>query len=370
MSSRQSSHPSKSKPAGRKPRRPLTPTKSALRTRSHSPKKSVRFDIPGEPQQKHTHFHSKAPAANKTEPSKHHPHTTKHTMAKTKTASKGKEKAHKKGGGKGKASDKSSNKKSARAEKRDAGPSTSADDDDGDDWEDEEDGMICLLRKMGVRSRDMAPVLAPRTAAEIRQRARHLDAAGRPLTTSGIAELYRAHLEETPRFRGYGVCFYDGGRGITLYPAGGGGADEDSTSTSTTSTSSTTSSRSSSSSSSEAEESDSSDSSDSDSDSDSDSASSDSDADSAESARGGPPTLIDALARRFPGRRRLRPDAFWTPAACRALSVLEARYAADKWLHIQAELANLAGFAAEPEMIEAKFNEGGGAGDDGEEEGG
>ncbi|KAI0120136.1 hypothetical protein GGR51DRAFT_554170 [Nemania sp. FL0031] len=59
----------------------------------------------------------------------------------------------------------------------------------------------------------------------------------------------------------------------------------------------------------------------------------------------------------FPDQKVLRPDRFYSESDCRVLAGLEARYRANKWLHIQADFCNATGRMVEAWVLEAKFNE-------------
>ncbi|KAI0157232.1 hypothetical protein GGR57DRAFT_60558 [Xylariaceae sp. FL1272] len=57
----------------------------------------------------------------------------------------------------------------------------------------------------------------------------------------------------------------------------------------------------------------------------------------------------------YPDQKRLRPDQFYSESDCRVLAGLEARYRANKWLHIQADFYNATGRMVEGEILKAKF---------------
>ncbi|KAI1738500.1 hypothetical protein F4680DRAFT_182373 [Xylaria scruposa] len=59
----------------------------------------------------------------------------------------------------------------------------------------------------------------------------------------------------------------------------------------------------------------------------------------------------------YPDQKVLRPDRFYSESDCRVLAGLEARYRANKWLHIQADFCNATGRMVEAEVLKAKFYE-------------
>ncbi|KAI0546873.1 hypothetical protein F4679DRAFT_398945 [Xylaria curta] len=59
----------------------------------------------------------------------------------------------------------------------------------------------------------------------------------------------------------------------------------------------------------------------------------------------------------YPDQKVLRPDRFYSESDCRVLAGLEARYRANKWLHIQADFCNATGRMVEAEILKAKFYE-------------
>lgn len=59
----------------------------------------------------------------------------------------------------------------------------------------------------------------------------------------------------------------------------------------------------------------------------------------------------------YPDQKVLRPDRFYSESDCRVLSSLEARYRANKWLHIQADFCNATGRMVAAEILKAKFDE-------------
>ncbi|KAL7625783.1 hypothetical protein AAE478_005006 [Parahypoxylon ruwenzoriense] len=67
--------------------------------------------------------------------------------------------------------------------------------------------------------------------------------------------------------------------------------------------------------------------------------------------------ILEILSEMNQERKRLRPDGLWSEEDCRILSILEARYNADKWLHIQAEFANLTGRMVDAQLLQYKFEE-------------
>ncbi|KAI2623155.1 hypothetical protein GGR54DRAFT_38520 [Hypoxylon sp. NC1633] len=69
--------------------------------------------------------------------------------------------------------------------------------------------------------------------------------------------------------------------------------------------------------------------------------------------------FVDVLAEEYPNKQVIKPDKFWSKRDCKALGALEARYRQDKWLHIQAEFANIVGRSIEGEILQAKFEESG-----------
>ncbi|KAI0977416.1 hypothetical protein F4678DRAFT_13816 [Xylaria arbuscula] len=60
---------------------------------------------------------------------------------------------------------------------------------------------------------------------------------------------------------------------------------------------------------------------------------------------------------RYPDQKLLRPDRFYSESDCRILAGLEARYRADKWLHIQADFCNATGRMVDGSILKAKFYE-------------
>ncbi|KAI8625336.1 hypothetical protein F5Y19DRAFT_489657 [Xylariaceae sp. FL1651] len=97
------------------------------------------------------------------------------------------------------------------------------------------------------------------------------------------------------------------------------------------------------------------------------SSSSDSDAD-ADDEEEGPDPIAEYWAQRryhfdsmlgdlYPNQKVLRPDRFYSESDCRVLAGLEARYRANKWLHIQADFCNATGRMVEAELLQAKFYE-------------
>ncbi|KAI0009023.1 hypothetical protein F4779DRAFT_406666 [Xylariaceae sp. FL0662B] len=63
---------------------------------------------------------------------------------------------------------------------------------------------------------------------------------------------------------------------------------------------------------------------------------------------------LDAM---YPDQKVLRPGGAWTPRDCQILSVIEARYRADKWKHVSAEFANATGRMIAPYVLKEKFEE-------------
>ncbi|KAI0866266.1 hypothetical protein F4860DRAFT_215509 [Xylaria cubensis] len=59
----------------------------------------------------------------------------------------------------------------------------------------------------------------------------------------------------------------------------------------------------------------------------------------------------------YPDQKVLRPDRFYSESDCRVLAGLEARYRANKWLHLQADFCNATGRMVEAEILKAKFYE-------------
>ncbi|KAI0193954.1 hypothetical protein EV127DRAFT_504706 [Xylaria flabelliformis] len=59
----------------------------------------------------------------------------------------------------------------------------------------------------------------------------------------------------------------------------------------------------------------------------------------------------------YPDQKVLHPDRFYSESDCRVLAGLEARYRANKWLHIQADFCNATGRMVEAEILKAKFYE-------------
>ncbi|OTB06188.1 hypothetical protein M426DRAFT_119583 [Hypoxylon sp. CI-4A] len=66
------------------------------------------------------------------------------------------------------------------------------------------------------------------------------------------------------------------------------------------------------------------------------------------------PDYVEILHHQFPGKD-LKPDDWFTERDCQALSAIEARYRANKWLHIEADFVNLTGRYINSEIIRAKF---------------
>ncbi|KAI2629145.1 hypothetical protein GGS26DRAFT_115285 [Hypomontagnella submonticulosa] len=64
---------------------------------------------------------------------------------------------------------------------------------------------------------------------------------------------------------------------------------------------------------------------------------------------------VDMLEANFPGGKKLTPDRYWSERDCRALSALEAKHRANKWLTIQAEFANYTGRMVDANVLKAKF---------------
>ncbi|KAI0514425.1 hypothetical protein F5B22DRAFT_647737 [Xylaria bambusicola] len=62
-------------------------------------------------------------------------------------------------------------------------------------------------------------------------------------------------------------------------------------------------------------------------------------------------------AQMYPDQKTLKPDRFYSESDCRVLAGLEARYRANKWLHIQADFCNATGRMVEAEILKAKFDE-------------
>ncbi|KAI1367529.1 hypothetical protein F5Y08DRAFT_57881 [Xylaria arbuscula] len=62
-------------------------------------------------------------------------------------------------------------------------------------------------------------------------------------------------------------------------------------------------------------------------------------------------------AQMYPDQKVLRPDRFYSESDCRVLSGLEARYRANKWLHIQADFCNATGRMVDAQILKAKFDE-------------
>ncbi|KAI1809596.1 hypothetical protein GGS20DRAFT_595927 [Poronia punctata] len=70
--------------------------------------------------------------------------------------------------------------------------------------------------------------------------------------------------------------------------------------------------------------------------------------------------IYDTLhSTRYPGQKLLRPDRFYSASDCRVLAGLEAKYRADKWLHIQADFCNATGRMVAADVLRAKFYEDG-----------
>jgi hypothetical protein len=59
----------------------------------------------------------------------------------------------------------------------------------------------------------------------------------------------------------------------------------------------------------------------------------------------------------YPNQKVLRPDRFFSESDCRVLSGLEARFRANKWLHIQADFCNATGRMVDAEVLKRKFYE-------------
>jgi len=57
----------------------------------------------------------------------------------------------------------------------------------------------------------------------------------------------------------------------------------------------------------------------------------------------------------YPEQKVLRPDRFFSESDCRILSGLEAKFRADKWLHIQADFCNATGRMVDAEVLKRKF---------------
>ncbi|KAI0157883.1 hypothetical protein GGR52DRAFT_179976 [Hypoxylon sp. FL1284] len=94
--------------------------------------------------------------------------------------------------------------------------------------------------------------------------------------------------------------------------------------------------------------------------SDSDSSGSDSSSDSSEVAVGGYVNLelLATMSTMYPDQKPVRADRLMSPAECHALSVIEARYRANKWLQLQCDFANLTGNRmVDPMILRRKFEE-------------
>ncbi|KAI1351762.1 hypothetical protein F5Y01DRAFT_324835 [Xylaria sp. FL0043] len=59
----------------------------------------------------------------------------------------------------------------------------------------------------------------------------------------------------------------------------------------------------------------------------------------------------------YPDQKVLRADRFYSEIDCRMLAGIEARYRANKWLHIQADFCNATGRMVAAEILKAKFEE-------------
>ncbi|KAI0810646.1 hypothetical protein GGR55DRAFT_118593 [Xylaria sp. FL0064] len=59
----------------------------------------------------------------------------------------------------------------------------------------------------------------------------------------------------------------------------------------------------------------------------------------------------------YPDQKVLRADRFYSESDCRVLAGIEARYRANKWLHIQADFCNATGRMVAAEILKAKFEE-------------
>ncbi|KAI1104904.1 hypothetical protein F4804DRAFT_331886 [Jackrogersella minutella] len=75
------------------------------------------------------------------------------------------------------------------------------------------------------------------------------------------------------------------------------------------------------------------------------------------SPEGSPPRadFLDVLEDMYPRHKEIPSDDFFSERDCKAISLFEARYRADKWLKIAADFANATGRSVEPEILRAKF---------------